>query len=107
MTSRERWTIYPLLFLTLGLAVRSIVAPIVDMPVAKIGELECVRLSCEEIVITDESGTTLVHLGRQSAEAGGGGRIELHDAEGEIELAIGGDEGRGDSDREPPAAGEP
>lgn len=105
MTSRERWTVYPLLFLALGLAVRSIVVPSGEFLAARVDDLQCIRLSCQEIVVVSEEGTTLVHIGREAGgrgrEAGGrgreaagdasgagGGRIELHDAAGGLRRAI-------------------
>lgn len=89
MTSRERWTVYPLLFLALGLAVRSIVAPSGEFLAASVAELECGRLSCEEVVVVDQNGTVLVHIGREAAldgstEGVGGGRIDLNDQNGEL-----------------------
>ena len=46
MTSRERLTVYPLLFLSLGLAVRAIVVPSGEFLAARVDDLECIRLSC-------------------------------------------------------------
>lgn len=98
MTSRERWTVYPLLFLALGLAVRSIVVPSGEFLAARVDDLQCIRLSCQEIVVVSEEGTTLVHIGREAggrgreaagdASGAGGGRIELHDAAGGLRRAI-------------------
>ncbi len=88
MTSRERWTIYPLLFLSLGLAVRAIVVPSGEFLAARVDDLECIRLTCGEIVVVDEQGTMLVHIGKEASteETGtaGGGRIELHSSDGEL-----------------------
>lgn len=88
MTSRERWTVYPLLFLSLGLAVRAIVVPSGEFLAARVDDLECIRLTCGEIVVVDEQGTMLVHIGKEASteEAGtaGGGRIELHSSGGEL-----------------------
>jgi hypothetical protein len=91
MTSRERWTVYPLLFLALGLAVRSIVVPSGEFLAARVDDLECLRLSCQGIVIVGEDGTTLMRIGREAAgdsPGAGGGRIELHDAAGNLRRAI-------------------
>ena len=109
MTSRERWTVYPLLFLALGLAVRSIVAPSGEFLAASVAELECGRLSCEEVVVVDQNGTVLVHIGREAAldgstEGVGGGRIDLNDQNGELthwisgSREVGASEGALDSD---------
>ena len=80
MTSRERWTVYPLLFLALGLAVRSIAVPQGEFGAARVDSLESTRLVCKEIVIENDDGTILVHMGR--VVKGGGGRIEIKDKDG-------------------------
>lgn len=97
MTSRERWTVYPLLFLALGLAVQAIVVPSGEFLAARVDDLACIRLTCEEIVVVGEDGEVLVHLGREAVGEGneataGGGRIEIHDAEGTLTLALSGSE---------------
>jgi hypothetical protein len=107
MTSRERWTVYPLLFLSLGLAVRAIVVPSGEFAAARVDDLECIRLSCEELVVVGEDGGVLVHVGREAAldgstEGVGGGRIELHAKDGTLTRwisgsEIGGSDGLGDS----------
>lgn len=87
MTSRERWTVYPLLFLSLGLAVRAIVVPQGEFDAARVGALEAKRLVCKEFVIENDDGTILVHMGR--VVGGGGGRIEIKDREGVDAIAVG------------------
>lgn len=89
MTTRERWTVYPLLFLAIGLAMRAVLVP----P----AEFDTGRIRCREIMVIDEEGTVLVHLGRVSAgkvdeegvAAGGGGRIEINSRRGDSLLSIG------------------
>jgi hypothetical protein len=81
MTSRERWTVYPLLFLAIGLAVRS--AVLSDGG----AEVETPRLVCRELLVQAADGTVLVHAGR--VVGGGGGRIEIKDAAGIDAIAIG------------------
>ena len=76
MTSRERWTVYPLLFLALGLAVRSIAVPQGEFGAARVDSLESTRLVCKEIVIENDDGTILVHMGR--VVKGGGGVLDTH-----------------------------
>jgi hypothetical protein len=93
MTSRERWTVYPLLFLAIGLAMRAGIPfeERVDTLVA--GAVEAGQVVCREIVVTGSDGTVLVHIGR--VVGGGGGRIEIKDATGTDTIAIGtGPEGR-------------
>ena len=81
MSDRERWTVYPLLFLTIGLAMRAVL-----VPPATMGDIDAVRLVCREIVVEDEDGTVVLHLGRV---AGGGGRLEINDREGNALMAVG------------------
>ena len=93
MTSRERWTVYPLLFLALGLAIRAAVLPAENFTTATIQGLDATRLICREIVVASEDGTILVHIGR--VMDGGGGRIEVKDSRGVEAISIGtGAEGR-------------
>jgi hypothetical protein len=87
MTSRERWTVYPLLFLALGLALRAIAVPQGEFAAARVGALESTRLVCRELVLENDQGTILVHMGR--VVGGGGGRIEIKDAKGVDALAVG------------------
>ena len=81
MSDRERWTVYPLLFLAIGLAMRAVL-----VPPAAMGDIDAVRLVCREIVVEDENGTVVLHLGRI---AGGGGRLEINDREGNALMAVG------------------
>jgi len=81
MSDRERWTVYPLLFLTIGLAMRAVL-----VPPATLGDIDAVRLVCREIVVEDEDGTVVLHLGRV---AGVGGRLEINDREGNAVMAVG------------------
>ena len=87
MTSRERWTVYPLLFLAIGLAVRSVAVPQGEFAAARVGSLEASRLVCREILVEGEDGTVLVHMGR--VVGGGGGRIEFKDRDGVDTIALG------------------
>jgi hypothetical protein len=87
MTSRERWTVYPLLFLAIGLAVRAVVLPPERFDAARIDTLEAVRVVCREIVVEADDGTVLIHMGRVIGD--GGGRIEIKDRQGIDAIAIG------------------
>ncbi len=87
MTSRERWTVYPLLFLAIGLAVRAVAIPEERFAAAQVGDLEAARLTCREIVVQAEDGTVLIHMGR--VINAGGGRIEIKDEKGVDSIAIG------------------
>ena len=91
MTTRERWTVYPLLFLAIGLAIRAAIIAEGRLAV-RIDELEAHavqagQVSCESLLVTGTDGTPLVHLGR--VVGGGGGRIEIKDATGVDAVAIG------------------
>jgi hypothetical protein len=57
MTERERWIVYPLLFLALGAAFRD---KLVDRTTTKV-------IKCQELDIEDESGRTLAKIGRTDA----------------------------------------
>lgn len=87
MTSRERWTVYPLLLLAIGLAVRGAVAPPDRLDQMRIDTLEARHVFCEGLVVTGSDGRDLVHVGR--VVRGGGGRIEIRDADGIDAIAIG------------------
>lgn len=89
MSSRERWTIYPLLFLALGLAIRGIVAP---SPEIRCEGLEASHVTCGELRVVGPDGKILVHLGRVVGD--GGGRIDVKDAAGVDVLGIGTGSGR-------------
>ena len=87
MSSRERWTVYPLLFLALGLAMRAVAVPSEEFAAAKVESLQATRRVCREIVVGDEDGTILVHIGR--VVGGGGGRIEVKDRAGIESVSLG------------------
>ncbi|MFM7292472.1 MAG: hypothetical protein ACKO6B_14770, partial [Planctomycetia bacterium] len=73
--------------LSLGLAVRSIAVPQGEFAAARVDALESTRLVCREILIENDDGTLLVHMGR--VVGGGGGRIEIKDRDGVDSIAIG------------------
>ena len=81
MSDRERWTVYPLLFLAIGLAMRAVL-----VPPAELGEIDAVKLVCREIVVRNATGKVMVHIGRV---AEGGGRLEINDEEGDAVMSIG------------------
>ena len=87
MSSRERWTVYPLLFLAIGLAVRAAALPAVRFETLSADAVEADQIVCREIVVTGTDGTVLVHIGR--VVGGGGGRVEIKDAGGVDAIAIG------------------
>jgi hypothetical protein len=92
MTTRERWTVYPLLFLAIGLAMRAQSgAPDLDGRV-RVEVLDAASVICRELRVESADGPTLVHLGR--VKGGGGGRIEIRDAKGNDSVAVGTRPGR-------------
>jgi hypothetical protein len=86
MTSRERWTVYPLLFLAIGMAVRAAIVADEDRA-SRVDGLDTGQIVCRELIVTGTDGTVLVHLGRVVGD--GGGRIEIKDAAGVDSIAIG------------------
>lgn len=87
MSSRERWTVYPLLFLAIGLAVRAAAVPPAEFAAARVDSLQATRMVCRELIVNADDGTILVHVGR--VVGGGGGRIEVKDQRGIDAIAIG------------------
>ena len=63
MTSRERWTVYPLLFLTLGITLKDKVTK----------EITTERVNCRSMVVTDREGKPQISLA--STPTGGSVRI--------------------------------
>ena len=61
MTSRERWTIYPLLFLSLGMGLRS------RMPG---GTVNAQSVQCENLTITGRDASPIIRLGSTAANQG-------------------------------------
>lgn len=92
MTTRERWTVYPLLFLAIGLAMRAQSgAPDLEGRI-RVEVLDAASVICRELRVESADGPTLVHLGR--VKGGGGGRIEIRDARGTDSVAVGTRPGR-------------
>jgi hypothetical protein len=75
MTSRERWTIYPLLFLALGMQFRN-----------KVVGIEAKVVQCESLTITDQAGTPVARL---HATAPNRGQLEFFDPKGKAVLIAG------------------
>jgi hypothetical protein len=85
MSTKERWTVYPLLLLAIGLALRGQLVPQGEGPGK--ATLSADAVVCRELAIVGESGQIVVHAGR--VKGGGGGRIEIRDGEGVDTLAVG------------------
>lgn len=87
MSNRERWTVYPLLFLAIGLAVRAGISSRESFATLRGDRLDVDQVVCREVIVAGSDGVPIVHIGR--VRDGGGGRIEVHDAAGEGGIAIG------------------
>lgn len=87
MTTRERWTVYPLLFLAIGLALRGNGFISHGDGTIRFGAIDAVSIACRELRIDTDEGTPLVHLGRVRGR--GGGRIEIRDSLGRDSVAVG------------------
>ena len=87
MTTRERWTVYPLLLLAIGLAVRGGSGSPDRTPTGPVASVAADTVVCKELAIIGEDGAIVVHAGR--VKDGGGGRIEIRDATGTDTLALG------------------
>lgn len=101
MTSRERWILYPILFLTLGITMRDKVIPprltAEEITAERIrcnyieaGRAECPRLDtfqtdCRVLVVSDGHGREAARLGSIPK---GGGRLELFAQDGKNRIAI-------------------
>ncbi len=68
MSSRERWTVYPLLFLTLGIALKDKVTR----------EITTDRVSCKALLVTDRHGDAQLAL----ASTPTGGRVSIRGQDG-------------------------
>jgi len=84
MTTAERWTVYPLLLLAIGLAVRGQLG-LEDAAAGR--TISADTVVCRELAVLGESDAIIVHAGR--VQGGGGGRIEIRDAKGVDAVAVG------------------
>jgi hypothetical protein len=83
MTERERWTVYPLLFLSLAIAMRSKITSSLELH-----EMSCDTLKSREVQITGEDGGVRMVLSAHPAAAGGG-MVRVFSAQGNAEVVIG------------------
>jgi hypothetical protein len=105
MSLRERWIVYPLLFLTLGIALRDKVVPpsrfgnfytnieagTVAAPRIRCNELVCDRIKtkqseCNMLLVTSPDGKPVVAAGIDSN--GRGGMIETFNAKGTSQVRL-------------------
>lgn len=76
MSSRERWTVYPLLLLAIGMGIKTRVSGIENVP----------SLGCQALTINGEDGRPLVRIHANAAKQG---QIEFYNPEGKLLLAAG------------------
>jgi hypothetical protein len=91
MTTGERWTVYPLLLLAIGLALRAAIVAEGRLGV-RLDSLEVGRIECRGLAVVAPDGTVVLEMGRViggDEGQGGGGRIEIKDAAGVDAVAIG------------------
>jgi hypothetical protein len=76
MSTRERWTIYPLLFLTLGIAMRDKIVPpdlkplSVDADEIRCRDLDVDTVRCQSLVVVGTQHNRCMELGTTAAGAG-------------------------------------
>ena len=75
MTTRERWVVYPLLFLTLGIALKDKI----------IRQVSTGKVECRALVVTDGLGNQQVVL----AANPDGGIVRANSAKGGVDVSIG------------------
>ncbi|MFM7137831.1 MAG: hypothetical protein ACKO1M_12305 [Planctomycetota bacterium] len=85
MTTAERWTVYPLLLLAIGLAMRGQLG--LDASPAAGRTISADTVVCRELAVLGEADAIIIHAGR--VEGGGGGRIEIRDPQGVDAMAVG------------------
>ena len=83
MTERERWTVYPLLFLSLAIAMRSKITSSLDLH-----EITCGTLKSQSVQITGEDGGVRLVLMALPPGAGGGGAVEILSGAGKPEVVL-------------------
>jgi hypothetical protein len=91
MTNRERWIVYPLLFLTLGLSMRDKVAPPSPRfmrPGINATNVRCVHLQCQDLTVTGPNGKKRVRMGVTPSQAG---QMEVYGSDHTMVLVAGAD----------------
>jgi hypothetical protein len=91
MTTRERWMVYPLLFLTLGITLRDKVAPPSPRfmrPGVNALNVRCVHLECQDLSVIDPNGENRVRIGSTPNQAG---QIEIYGSDQKMVMVAGAD----------------
>lgn len=90
MSNRERWIIYPLLFMTLGITIRSrLFLPKARTPGVKVEQVDAVDIQCRSLTVTDADGATRLQIGVTSSNAG---QLEIYKGSEEMVVLIGTDQ---------------
>ena len=91
MTNRERWIVYPLLFLTLGLGIRDQVAPPSPRfmrPGMNAMSIRCVHLECQDLTVTGPKGEKRIRMGITPNRAG---QVEVYGSDHTMVVVAGAD----------------
>jgi hypothetical protein len=88
MTTRERWIVYPLLFLALGIALRDKILPpsLIEAERIRCDRLETDETACGSLTVFGRGNRELMYLGMAT---NGTGRLELRGVDGATAEAIG------------------
>ncbi len=90
MSNRERWIIYPLLFMTLGITIRGrLFLPKARTPGVKVEQVDAVDIQCRSLTVTDADGATRLQIGVTSSNAG---QLEIYKGSEEMVVLIGTDQ---------------
>lgn len=100
MSNRERWIIYPLLFMTLGITIRGrLFLPKARTPGVKVEQVDAVDVRaedvhavdvhCRSLTVTDADGATRLRIGVTSSNAG---QLEIYKGSEEMVVLIGTDQ---------------
>ena len=87
MSERERWVVYPLLFLTLGVALRDKMLKRVDADVMEAKQIDAPDVVCERVVIVSAGSRQIRGM---IADAPESGRLAAYDAQGNFRGFLGG-----------------
>jgi hypothetical protein len=99
MSTRERWIVYPLLFLTLGIALRDKIVPpdlkplSVDADAIRCRDLDVDTVRCRALTVVNGKNNRCMELGATTA---GSGQLELFGLGGKM-IFVAGAEKRGGS----------
>ncbi len=89
MTERERWTVYPLLFLALGIAVKDKVVRVADVDTVQCNRLVVQdRQGKEQAVLAATPTGSVMRAGVIDSDSSRTGRLVVHDRQGREQVVI-------------------